>query len=71
MPPRVERASIFWKKLGVLFIALAFLISLGIGASFLSYEQVIQLLILLLRHQQLHLLHTRLLLPLRQPSIQR
>ena len=35
MPPRVERASISWRKLGALFIALALLIS----SSFLSYEQ--------------------------------
>ncbi len=39
MPPRVERASISWRKLGALFIALALLISLGVGTSFLSYEQ--------------------------------
>ncbi len=36
---RVERASISWRKLGAAFIALALLISLGIGTSFLSYEQ--------------------------------
>lgn len=39
MPPRVERASISWRKLGTAFITLALLISLSIGASFLSYEQ--------------------------------
>jgi serine/threonine protein kinase len=72
MPPRVERASISWRKLGALFIALALLISLGIGLTFLSYEQ---------SHPAAHPAtpaptatspaHTRPLLPLRQPSIQR
>ncbi len=38
-PPRVERAPISWRKLGLLFIVLALLISLGISASVLPHAQ--------------------------------